>query len=51
MAPSTLEQLKVVERVVKRNPDHPGACHFYIHAIEASPRGLKALPCAQKLAT
>jgi tetratricopeptide (TPR) repeat protein len=48
-APSTYEQLRVLERVVKRNPDHPGACHFYIHAIEASTEAYKALPCAQKL--
>jgi tetratricopeptide (TPR) repeat protein len=48
-APSTLEQLRVVERVVKRNPDHPGACHYFIHAIEASADAYKALPCAQRL--
>ena len=49
LAPSTLEQLAVVEKVVKRNPNHPGACHYYIHAIEASPDAYKALPCAQRL--
>jgi tetratricopeptide (TPR) repeat protein len=49
MAPSTLEQLAVAEKVVKRNPNHPGACHYYIHAIEASPDAYKALPCAQRL--
>jgi tetratricopeptide (TPR) repeat protein len=48
-APSTMEQLRVVENVLKRNPDHPGACHFYIHAIEASHDAYKALPCAQRL--
>jgi tetratricopeptide (TPR) repeat protein len=48
-APSTMEQLRVVERVVKRSPDHPGACHYYIHAIEASPAAYKALPCARRL--
>jgi len=48
-ARSTLEQLRILERVVKRNPDHPGACHFYIHAIEASPDAYKALPCAKRL--
>ena len=26
---SVLEQAMVVE------PDHPGACHYYIHAVEA----------------
>jgi pimeloyl-ACP methyl ester carboxylesterase len=48
-APSTLEQLAVLEKVVQRNPNHPGACHFYIHAIEASNEVRKALPCAERL--
>jgi tetratricopeptide (TPR) repeat protein len=48
-APSTNEQLRVLEKVVQRNPDHPGACHFYIHAVEASKEAYKALPCAQRL--
>jgi tetratricopeptide (TPR) repeat protein len=48
-APSTQEQVKVLEAVLKRNPDHPGACHFYIHAVEASNEAAKALPCAQRL--
>jgi tetratricopeptide (TPR) repeat protein len=49
LAPSTLEQLAVLERVTRRNPDHPGACHFYIHAIEASNDAAKAVPCAERL--
>ena len=48
-APSTKETVKTLERVVKRNPDHPGACHFYIHAIEASPQASRAVPCAKRL--
>jgi tetratricopeptide (TPR) repeat protein len=48
-APSTTEQLHVLERVIGRSPNHPGACHFYIHAIEASNQAYKALPCAQRL--
>jgi tetratricopeptide (TPR) repeat protein len=51
MAPSTFEQVQVLERVVMRNPDHPGACHFYIHAVEASNEADKALPCAKRLQT
>ena len=50
-APSTLEALRVLEPVVKRNPGHPGACHFYIHAIEASNDAAKALACAEQLGT
>jgi tetratricopeptide (TPR) repeat protein len=48
-APSTLEALRVLEPVVKRNPQHPGACHYYIHAIEASNDADKALACAERL--
>jgi tetratricopeptide (TPR) repeat protein len=49
LAPSTLDQLAVLERVTRRNPNHPGACHFYIHAIEASNDAAKAVPCADRL--
>ncbi len=48
-APSTLEALRVLEPVVRRSPNHPGACHYYIHAIEASNDAAKALPCAERL--
>lgn len=50
-APSTLEAIRVLEPVVKRNTNHPGACHYYIHAIEASNEADKAVPCAQRLAS
>ena len=50
-APSTLEAIRVLEPVVKRNPGHPGACHYYIHAIEASNDAAKALACAERLGT
>lgn len=49
LAPSTLEQLAVLERTTRRNPNHPGACHFYIHAIEASNSAAKAVACAERL--
>lgn len=48
-AKSTLETLRVLERVVNRNPNHPGACHYYIHAVEASTQASRAVPCAQRL--
>lgn len=48
-APSTLETVAVLERVVKRTLDNPGACHFYIHAIEASTFAARAVPCAERL--
>jgi hypothetical protein len=48
-APSTLETVAILERVVKRTLDNPGACHFYIHAIEASTFAVRAVPCAERL--
>ena len=36
-------------RVVAARADHAGACHFYIHAIEASETPERALPCAERL--
>lgn len=48
-APSTLETVAALERIVKRRLDHPGACHFYIHAIEASTFAARAVPCAERL--
>jgi tetratricopeptide (TPR) repeat protein len=38
-----------LERVVAANPRHPGACHLYIHAVEAA-HPEKAVPCAERLA-
>ena len=48
-APSTLETVTILERIVKRTLDNPGACHFYIHAIEASNFAARAVPCAERL--
>ena len=50
-APGTLELVAVLESVLKRNPDHPGANHFYIHAVEASPNLERAIPSAFRLMT
>ncbi len=43
------ECIRVLEQILKRNPDHPGANHFYVHAIEMSPHPEYALPSAQRL--
>ena len=32
--PETVEILQVLESVQKRNPNHPGAIHYYIHTVE-----------------
>ncbi|HEX5385548.1 MAG TPA: hypothetical protein VFW66_02490 [Gemmatimonadales bacterium] len=42
--------IAALEGVLARNPNHPGACHYYIHAVEASPTPERGLPCAERLA-
>jgi tetratricopeptide (TPR) repeat protein len=44
-----LEIVAVLERTLSRTPKHPGANHFYIHAIEASPWPEKGLEAAERL--
>lgn len=39
-----------LERVLARNPDHIGAMHYYIHAVEASRTPQRAEPHADRLA-
>ena len=48
-AEGTEEIVDVLESVLKRDPNHIGANHYYIHAIEASPHPERALPSAQRL--
>ncbi len=43
------EIVAVLERVLTLEPNHPGACHYYIHTVEASPYPERALPCADRL--
>ncbi|MBI3355324.1 MAG: tetratricopeptide repeat protein [Nitrospirae bacterium] len=38
-----------MKSILARYPDHPGACHYYIHALEASPAPEQALSCAERL--
>ncbi len=47
--PGTEEIVATLESVLARNPDHPGACHYYLHAVEASLQPERALPCAERL--
>lgn len=49
--PETPEIVAVLERVMELDPDHPGAVHFYIHAVEASPNPEKANAAADTLRT
>jgi tetratricopeptide (TPR) repeat protein len=48
-APGTEELVAVLESVLRRDPNHPGANHFYIHAVEASPNLERAIPSAMRL--
>jgi tetratricopeptide (TPR) repeat protein len=47
----TMEIIAVLERVLMRDPSHPGANHLYIHAVEASPHPEWALAAAKRLET
>jgi tetratricopeptide (TPR) repeat protein len=48
-ATGTLELVKVLEHAQAQQPDHIGALHYYIHAVEASPHPEKALAAAKRL--
>jgi tetratricopeptide (TPR) repeat protein len=41
---NTTQILSVLESVLKRDPRHLGAIHYYVHAVEASPNPERALP-------
>ena len=45
----TPEIVTVLEKLIKRFPNNPGANHYYIHAVEGSTHPEKALPVANKL--
>ncbi|MDI3465370.1 MAG: TPR repeat protein [Nitrospira sp.] len=47
--PGTEELVSTLESILARFPDHPGACHYYIHSVEASPAPDRALACAERL--
>jgi tetratricopeptide (TPR) repeat protein len=47
--PGTPEIIAAIEAALKIAPDHPGACHFYVHTMEASPDPGKALRAANVL--
>lgn len=44
----TSDIIASLEGVLARNPDHVGACHFYIHVVEAA-RPANAEACADRL--
>ena len=49
-AAGTDEIINTLEAVLRRSPEHIGAHHLYIHAVEASPAPERALPSADRLA-
>jgi len=48
-APGTAEIVATLEAVLKRDPRHAGANHYYVHALEASPHPERALVSADRL--
>ena len=47
---NTPEIVSVLESVLRRDPNHLGAVHYYIHAVEASNNPDRGLPEADRLA-
>jgi tetratricopeptide (TPR) repeat protein len=47
----TEEVVATLESVIKRDPNHVGAVHYYIHAVEASPNPARAVAEANRLAS
>ena len=49
-ADGTEEIIATLESVLRRDPNHIGAIHYYIHSVEASPSPERALAAASRLA-
>ena len=47
--PGTPEIVSTIESVLERDPDHVGANHYYIHAVEASKQPERAEAAADRL--
>ena len=48
-APGTEQIVATLESVLARDPEHPGANHYYVHTMEASPHPEKAVASAERL--
>jgi tetratricopeptide (TPR) repeat protein len=48
-APGTDEIVAILEKAMAKDPQHPGANHYYIHAVEASPNPGKGVAAAERL--
>jgi len=49
--PWTRDIITALERALRIAPDHPGANHFYVHALEDSPHPGRAVASAERLRT
>ena len=47
----TAEIVALLESVIRRNPNHPGALHLYIHLLESTKDAARAIPAADRLLT
>ena len=47
--PGTPQILAALETVLAKDPKHPGANHYWIHAVEASPHPEQAVASAERL--
>lgn len=47
--PWTSEIIKTVKQALKNNPNHPGAHHYFVHAVEASSHPADAMKSAELL--
>ena len=47
----TAEIVELIESVIERNPDHPGALHLYIHLMEPTDEPERAEAAADRLLT
>ncbi len=47
--PGTEDILLLLESVLRREPDHPGANHLYVHVLDTSPHPERALASAYRL--
>ena len=48
-AEGVAEAETILQNVIRRWPQHPGANHLYIHAVESSPTPERAIASAQRL--
>jgi tetratricopeptide (TPR) repeat protein len=48
---NTAQFVATLESIIARNPDHPGALHLYIHAVEASNDPERGVAAADRLRT